>query len=179
MARLLDRYKTEIVPELMKRLGRKNRMAVPRIEKITVSAGVGNARENEARLQEAMRTIGIITGQKPIVTKARVSVSGFKVRKGFPVGAKVTIRGPRMYEFLDRLINTALPRIRDFRGVSPDAFDGRGNYTLGISEQAIFPEITPDDIKQTQGFDITITIRNSSDKESLELLSLLGIPFRR
>lgn len=178
MARLFELYKNEVIPKMMQKFGYKNPLAVPRIEKVTINCGVGNARENEGRLQEAIKSLSTITGQRPIVTKARKSVSGFKIRRGFPVGVKVTLRGRRMYEFLDRLINVAIPRIRDFRGLSPDSFDGRGNYTIGVTEQTIFPEVSPDDVKETHGFDITITVRGSSDEESLELLRLLGMPFR-
>jgi len=179
MARLLEKYKNEVVPKLMEQFGLKNKLAVPRLEKIVVNMGVGRAVENPKRLEEAMRALSLITGQKPKVCRAKASVSGFKVRKGAAIGCKVTLRGRRMYEFLDRLISVAIPRIRDFRGLRPDSFDGRGNYNFGISEQYVFPEIDPDDYEFTQGMDINFTITGGSDERSLALLTLLGMPFRR
>jgi large subunit ribosomal protein L5 len=178
MARLKDKYREEVVPGLMERFGIKNRMAVPRIEKITVNMGVGKATENKKFLDDAARDLGIISGQKPKITTARGSVSGFRLREGNPIGCMVTLRGRRMYEFLDRLISIVMPRIRDFRGISPRAFDGRGNYSMGLSEQIVFPEIDLDSVEQTQGMNITITIRNGTDETSHELLKGLGMPFR-
>jgi large subunit ribosomal protein L5 len=178
MARLKDKYREEVVPGLMERFGIKNRMAVPRIEKITVNMGVGKATENKKFLDDAARDLGIIAGQKPKITTARGSVSGFRLREGNPIGCMVTLRGRRMYEFLDRLISIVMPRIRDFRGISPRAFDGRGNYSMGLSEQIVFPEIDLDSVEQTQGMNITITIRNGTDETSHELLKGLGMPFR-
>ena len=179
MARLLDRYKSEIVPKMMERFGRPNRMAVPRLTKIVVNMGVGNAHEEKTRLEEGQRDLAAITGQRPVVTKARQSVAAFKIREGFAVGLKVTLRGTRMYEFLDRLTSVAIPRLRDFRGLSPDAFDGRGNYSLGIGEQLVFPEVRIDDVQVVQGMDITICTTARTDEEAFELLSLMGMPFRR
>jgi large subunit ribosomal protein L5 len=179
MARLQERYRDEIVPHMMERFGYKNPLAVPRIEKVTVNMGVGKAMENQKRLDEACRDLATITGQKPVITKARKSIAGFKLRKGMSLGCMVTIRGRRMYEFLDRLVNVAIPRIRDFRGLPTSSFDGRGNYSMGLAEQIVFPEIDIDSIENVQGMDIALTIRNSSDEESLELLTQFGFPFRR
>jgi len=179
MARLLDLYKDKVVPELMKQFGYKNRLAVPRLEKIVVNMGVGKATENKKRLEDAVRDLATITGQKPLVTRARKSVSAFKVRKGNEIGCKVTLRGKRMYEFLDRLVSLAMPRIRDFRGYSPAAFDGRGNYTVGLAEQTVFPEINVDKVEFTQGMDVTLAISGESDDASRELLRTLGFPFSR
>lgn len=176
--RLLDLYKQKIVPDLMAKFGYKNRLAVPRVTKIVVNMGVGKALENKKILEDAVKHLSIITGQKPLVTKARKSIAGFKLRQGSPIGCKVTLRGSRMYEFLDRLISIVLPRIRDFRGLSPRAFDGRGNYTLGINEQAVFPEINIDTVEFVQGMDITMVITGNKDEHSFELLKLFGTPFR-
>ncbi len=178
MARLLDRYRNEIAPRLMEKLGITNPLAAPRLEKIVVNTGLGRALENKQIIDEAIKTLSIITGQRPVVTKARKSVAGFKVREGAPIGCKVTLRGARMYEFLDRLISLALPRIRDFRGLSPKAFDGHGNYSLGLTEQIVFPEIDVDDVQFTIGMDITIVITGDSDEHSYELLREFGMPFR-
>jgi large subunit ribosomal protein L5 len=178
MARLMEKYRDEVVPGLMERFGIGNRLAVPRIDKITVNMGVGKATENKKFLDDAARDLGIISGQKPKITTARGSVSGFRLREGNPIGCMVTLRGKRMYEFLDRLISIVMPRIRDFRGISPRAFDGRGNYSMGLSEQIVFPEIDLDSVEQTQGMNITITIRNGTDETSHELLKGLGMPFR-
>ncbi len=178
MARLDKNYREEVIPSLMERFSIENRMAVPRIKKICVSMGVGKATENKKFLEDAIRDLGIITGQKPKMTRARRSVAGFKLREGNPVGCTVTLRGSRMYEFLDRLISIVIPRIRDFRGLSPRAFDGRGNYNMGLSEQIVFPEIDLDSVETTQGMNITLNIGNGTDEMSLELLKLLGMPFR-
>jgi large subunit ribosomal protein L5 len=179
MARLLDQYKQKVVPELMKQFGYTNPLAVPRLRKIVVNMGVGKAVENKKRLEDAVRDLAAITGQKPVITKAKKSVSAFKLRKGNDIGCKVTLRGPRMYEFLDRAISLAMPRIRDFRGFSPKAFDGRGNYSLGLAEQTVFPEINIDKLEFVQGMDITLTFSGGSDEASRELLRQLGFPFRR
>jgi len=182
MARLLERYKNEIVPKLMERFGYTNRLAVPRLEKIVVSMGIGNGREEKTRLEQGMRDLALITGQRPTVRRARRSVAAFKIRRGYPVGLMVTLRGRRMYEFLDRLVSVAIPRLRDFRGLPTSAFDGHGNYSLGIGEQLVFPEVNVDEVEVVQGMNITIctTARGQrADEEALELLSELGMPFRR
>ena len=178
MARLLERYQQEIVSKLMEKLGHTNRLAVPRLKKIVVNSGLGAAVENKKVLEEATKDLAQITSQRPILTKARQSVAGFKVRDGLEIGAKVTLRGKRMYEFLDRLISIVIPRIRDFRGVSPNSFDGRGNYSLGIGEQIVFPEIDVDNVETTIGMDITLVISGGSDEGSFELLREFGMPFR-
>ncbi|MGR3310526.1 MAG: 50S ribosomal protein L5 [Candidatus Brocadiales bacterium] len=178
MTRLLDLYKQKIISELMTKLGYKNKLAVPKLTKIVVNMGVGKALENKKAIEDAVKHLSIITGQKPLVTKARKSIAGFKLRKGSPIGCKVTLRGRMMYEFFDRLISIALPRIRDFRGLSPKAFDGQGNYTLGITEQVVFPEINIDTVELVQGMDITFVVTGKDAKHSFELLKLFGIPFR-
>jgi large subunit ribosomal protein L5 len=178
MARLLEKYREEIMAALMERFGITNRMAVPKIDKVTVNMGVGRATENRKVLDDATRDLGLITGQKPKMTVSRRSIAGFKVREGNPVGCVVTLRGKRMYEFLDRLISIVIPRIRDFRGLSPRAFDGRGNYSMGLSEQIVFPEIDLDSVEHTQGMNVTITVKNATDEMSFELLRGLGMPFR-
>lgn len=179
MSRLLERYKTEIVPKMMERFGYKNRLAVPRLVKIVLNMGVGNTNEDKTRLEQGMRDLAAITGQKPVVTRARKSVAAFKVREGFQVGLKVTLRGRRMYEFLDRLISVAIPRLRDFRGLSTTSFDGRGNYSLGIGEQLVFPEVKVDDVQVVQGMDITVCTTARTDEEAFALLSLFGVPFSK
>jgi large subunit ribosomal protein L5 len=178
MVRLKDKYAEEDVPSLMERFSIENRMAVPRLDKITVNMGVGEATENKKFLEDASRDLGVITGQKPKINPARRSVSGFRLREGTPIGCMVTLRGKRMYEFLDRLISIVIPRIRDFRGLSPRSFDGRGNFSMGLSEQIVFPEIDLDSVEHTQGMNVTITIRNGTDEMSFELLKGLGMPFR-
>jgi large subunit ribosomal protein L5 len=179
MARLQEKYKNEIVPGMMERFGYKNVNAVPRLDKITVSMGVGKAIENNKRIEQAVKHLSTIVGQKPVVTRSRRSVAGFKLREGMQVGTKVTLRGRRMFEFLDRLIAIAIPRIRDFRGFSSRAFDGRGNYSLGLSEQVVFPEINVDDVEFIQGMNVTMTFDRSSDEESRAVLEMFGFPFRR
>jgi len=179
MARLLEKYKKEVVPKMMERFSYTNVNAVPRLRKITLSMGIGKAIENTKRVEAAVKDLSMMAGQKPIVTKAKQSVSGFKLRQGMSVGAKVTLRGRRMYEFFDRLVSIVIPRIRDFRGFSTRSFDGRGNYSLGLSEQLVFPEISVDDVEFVQGLNVTLTIDRSSDEESLALLELFGFPFRR
>ncbi|MFH0856238.1 MAG: 50S ribosomal protein L5 [Candidatus Omnitrophota bacterium] len=178
--RLLEKYRKEIVPQLMQELKIKNKMAVPRLEKIVVNMGVGEALQDVKILEKAMEELALITGQKPIMRRAKKAISNFKVKEGSPVGCKVTLRRAMMYEFLDRLVNIALPRIRDFRGVSLDAFDKAGNYTLGLSEQGIFPEMEYDKLSRTQGMDITIVIKRVRSKEDARLiLKLFGVPFCR
>jgi large subunit ribosomal protein L5 len=178
MARLQERYQKEIVGRLAEKFDRTNRLSLPRLEKIIVNMGVGKALQDKNRLKEAADHLAQITGQRPQVTKARIAVSGFRLRVGNEIGCRVTLRGKRMYEFLDRLISIALPRIRDFRGVSPKSFDGNGNYTLGLSEQAVFPEIDPDKITFTQGMDVTFVTTTNNDDEARELLREFGMPFR-
>ena len=178
MARLQDHYKEKVVPALMEKFGYKSVMQVPRIEKITLNMGVGEATSDKKVLQFAMDDMAKISGQKPIVTKARKSVAGFKIREGWPIGCKVTLRAERMYEFLDRLINVAIPRIRDFRGLSPKSFDGRGNYSMGVKEQIIFPEVDYDKIDALRGMDITITTTARTDEEGKALLDGFNFPFK-
>ncbi|HEV3474806.1 MAG TPA: 50S ribosomal protein L5 [Actinomycetota bacterium] len=176
--RLKDRYRQELVPALMKELAFGNPMQVPRLEKIVVNMGVGEATRDAKALDGAQEDLTTITGQKPLVTKAKKSIAGFKLREGMSIGAKVTLRGDRMWEFLDRLLATALPRIRDFRGLDPKAFDGRGNYTLGLTEQLVFPEVDYDKIDAVRGMDITIVTTAKTDDEGRALLRALGFPFR-
>ena len=178
MARLKDRYNEEIAPALKERFGIENPMRIPRLEKIVVNMGVGEASQNGRALDGAMEDLGTITGQKAQMRRARKSIAGFKIREGMPVGARVTLRGERMWEFLDRLVSVALPRVRDFRGVSPNSFDGHGNYALGLREQLIFPEISYDAIDTTRGLDVAVVTTTESDEEARELLRLLGMPFR-
>jgi large subunit ribosomal protein L5 len=177
LARLKDYYKNEVVSAMMDKFKYKNVMQVPKLEKIVINMGVGEAKENAKFLESAVDELATISGQKPVVTKARKSVAAFKLREGMSVGTKVTLRGDRMYEFLDRLVNIALPRVRDFRGVSDKSFDGRGNYALGIKEQLIFPEINYDKVEKVRGMDIIIVTTAKTDEESRELLRLMGMPF--
>ena len=178
MARLQDRYKAEIVPRLKEKFGYRNVMQVPKLSKVVVNMGLGDAIENVKVIETAAAEIGIITGQKPVVTKARKSIANFKLREGVPIGVMVTLRRDQMYHFLDKLIAIALPRVRDFKGVSPRGFDGRGNFTLGIKEQIMFPEVNYDKIDKIRGMNITIVTTARTDEEGLELLRLMGIPFR-
>ena len=178
MARLLEKYRSEIVPLLIQKLGRANINSLPKLQKIVLNMGVGKALQEKARMEQAADQLGQIAGQRAQVTKARVAVSGFRLRQGNEIGCMVTLRGKRMYEFLDRLINLALPRIRDFRGVNPRSFDGNGNFSMGLTEQAVFPEINPDKITFTQGMDVSIVMSVSKDNESRELLRAFGMPFR-
>jgi large subunit ribosomal protein L5 len=178
MARLRERYREEVVPALRERFEYKNVMQVPRLEKIVVNMGVGEAAQNSRALDGAMDDLARITGQKPQLRRARKSIAGFKIREGMPVGARVTLRGERMWEFLDRLISIALPRVRDFRGISPRSFDGRGNFALGLREQLIFPEIPYDTVDATRGLDVAVVTTAKTDEEARELLRLLGMPFR-
>ncbi|ADL06922.1 50S ribosomal protein L5 [Thermosediminibacter oceani] len=179
MPRLKEKYEKEVIPAMMNKFNYKNVMQVPRLEKVVLNMGISDAKENPKAVESATRDMAAIAGQKPVVTKARKSIASFKIRQGMPIGAKVTLRGDRMYEFLDKLFNVALPRVRDFKGVSPDAFDGRGNYTLGIKEQLIFPEIDYDKIDKIRGMDITIVTTAETDEEARELLKGLGMPFAR
>ena len=176
---LKDRYQKTIVPALIKEFSYINPMQVPRLRKVVVNVGMGKAIENSKILDSAADELSLITGQRPVVTRAKKSISGFKLREGMAIGCKVTLRGNRMYEFLDRLINVALPRIRDFRGVSGKAFDGRGNYSLGLKEQLLFPEIKYDDVTMTHGMDVTIATTAQSDREGKALLGFMGMPFRK
>jgi len=177
--RLLEQYQKEIVPELSKKFGYKNPLQAPMLKKIVVNMGVGAASQDIKILEQAQKDLAMITGQKPAVTRAKKAIANFKIRKGIPIGCKVTLRGNRMYEFLDRLINVALPRIRDFRGIKPDSFDERGSYSLGLKEQSIFPEIDIDKIGKIQGMDVIMNIKSGSKEESFEFLRLLGMPFRK
>ncbi len=179
LPRLRERYEREVLPYLMDRFGYRNRLGCPRLAKITVNMGVGRATENPKRLEAAAADLGRVTGQKPMVTTAKKSVAGFKIRQGQQIGCKVTLRGNRMYEFLDRLISIVIPRIRDFRGFPQRSFDGRGNYTLGLNEQSVFPEIDLDTLEFVQGMDVTLTIRKTNDEASAALLEQFGFPFRR
>lgn len=177
--RLKERYQQEILPELAKSLGRKNILSLPRLQKIVVNMGVGSGVTDKKHVEEAAEAMKTFTGQKPLITRARTSVSNFRLREGQAIGCKVTIRGDRMWEFLDRLISLALPRVRDFRGLSPTGFDGRGNYSLGLVEQLVFPELNPDKFTRVQGMNITMVTSGATDDEARELLRLLGMPFRR
>ena len=179
ISRLKERYQKEAVPAMMKDFGYKNKLQVPRLEKVVLNVGMSEATTNIKLLDTAVKELSQITGQKPIVTKARRSIAGFKLRQGMPIGCMVTLRGDRMHEFLERMMHAALPRIRDFRGVSVKAFDGQGNFTLGIKEQLIFPEVKYDDIMAIHGMDITIVTTANSDAEGRALLKYLGIPFRQ
>jgi large subunit ribosomal protein L5 len=178
MARLLDQYNETIAPALAEKFALKNKMAIPKLDKIVINMGVGRATQDKALLDAAVDSLGRITGQKPMITKAKTSVASFRLREGNEIGCKVTLRGKRMYEFLDRLISIALPRIRDFRGVNPNSLDGHGNYTLGLAEQVVFPEIDADKIHHTQGMDITVVTTTDNDDQARELLRALGMPFR-
>jgi large subunit ribosomal protein L5 len=179
MARLKETYRAELAPRLMKDLQLKNVMEVPRVEKVTINMGLGEAIQNIKVLESAVEELGKITGQKAVITKAKNSIASFKLREGMPIGCMVTLRRNRAYEFLDRLINVALPRVRDFKGISPKAFDGRGNYTLGIREQLIFPEIDLDKIDKVKGLNVTIVTSAKTDEEGRALLAALGMPFRK
>ena len=179
MSRLKDLYKNEIVDAMVKKFGYKNVMEVPKLDKIVVNMGVGEAKENSKVLEVAVKEMETITGQKAVTTKARNSVANFKIREGMAIGCKTTLRGEKMYEFLDRLVNLALPRVRDFRGVSADSFDGRGNYALGIKEQIIFPEIEYDKIDKVRGMDVIIVTTAKTDEEARELLRLFNMPFKK
>ncbi|OAI54432.1 50S ribosomal protein L5 [Planctomycetaceae bacterium SCGC AG-212-F19] len=178
LARLQERFKKEILPALAQKLNRKNVNSLPRLAKIVVNMGVGKALTEKTRMEQAAEQLGQITGQRPQITKAKVAVSGFRLRENNEIGCRVTLRGKRMYEFLDRLISIAMPRIRDFRGINPKSFDGHGNYSMGLAEQMVFPEIDPDKVTFTQGMDITLVTTTDSDDEARELLRQFGMPFR-
>jgi large subunit ribosomal protein L5 len=179
MARLRDSYKSQIVPELIREFGYRNPMAVPKLEKVIVSMGIGRATQDKKYLEGAKKDMMMITAQMPLVCKAKKSVSNFKVRTGVEVGLKVTLRGTHMYEFMDRLISLAIPRVRDFRGLDPDGFDGRGNYSMGLGEQTVFPEINPSQVEFQQGMNITFVTTAKTDEEARRMLMLFGMPFRR
>ena len=179
MSRLRDMYKNDVAPALMTKFGYKSVMQIPKLDKIVINMAVGEAKENAKVLENAANDMQIISGQKPVYTKAKKSIANFKLREGMPIGCKVTLRGDKMYDFLDRLVNLALPRVRDFRGVNPNAFDGRGNYALGIKEQLIFPEIEYDKVDKTRGMDIIFTTTAKTDEEARELLRLFNMPFAK
>ena len=179
MNRLQEKYNTSVKTELVNKFGYKSSMKIPKIEKIVINMGCGDAVANSKVLDDAVEELTIITGQKPVVTKAKKSIANFKLREGMPIGCKVTLRGERMYEFLDKLVSIALPRVRDFHGVNGNAFDGRGNYTLGVKEQLIFPEINFDQVKKVRGMDIVIVTTANTDEEGRTLLTLMGMPFRK
>ena len=179
MPRLQEKYRNDVAPALMKKFSYKSPMQIPKIDKVIVNVGCGEARDNAKVLDAVVADISAITGQKAVVTRAKKSVANFKIREGMPLGAKVTLRGDRMWEFLDRLINVALPRVRDFRGINPNAFDGRGNYALGLKEQLIFPEIEYDKIDKIRGMDIVVCTTANTDEEARELLTLIGAPFAK
>ncbi|MCH5185294.1 MAG: 50S ribosomal protein L5 [Oscillospiraceae bacterium] len=179
MTRMLEKYNKDVAPALMQKFEYKSPMQIPKLEKIVINIGMGEARDNPKAIDAAMNDLAAITGQKPIVTKAKKSVANFKLREGMNIGCKVTLRSDRMYEFLDRLFNVALPRVRDFRGINPNAFDGRGNYSMGVKEQLIFPEIDYDKIDKIRGMDIIIVTTAKTDEEARELLTLMGAPFIR
>lgn len=178
MSRLSEKYQQQVVPQLIKKFCYKNKLSVPKIQKVVVNMGVGKAVENKKLIEEATKHLSIITGQKPLTTIAKKAIAGFKLRQGQAIGCKVTLRGKRMFEFLDRLISIVIPRIKDFRGLSLKAFDGRGNYTLGLTDQTMFPEINIDTVEFVQGMDITLVITGNSNEQSCELLKLIGMPFR-
>lgn len=179
MARLKDFYKSEVAPALMNKFSYKSVMEIPKLDKIVINVGAGEARDNSKVIDAILTDLGAITGQKPLVCRARKSVANFKLREGMPIGAKVTLRGERMYEFLDRLFNVALPRVRDFRGINANSFDGRGNYNMGLKEQLIFPEIDYDKIDKVRGMDICFVTTAKTDEEASELLTLMGAPFEK
>jgi large subunit ribosomal protein L5 len=179
MSRLKEQYNAQIIDALVEKFGYSNKLAAPKIEKIVINMGVGEAKDNAKVLENAASDMQLISGQKPVITRAKKSVAAFKLREGMPIGCKVTLRGEKMYEFLDRLVNLALPRVRDFRGVSTTAFDGRGNYALGIKEQLIFPEIEYDKIDKVRGMDIIIVTTANTDEEARELLTQFGMPFQK
>ena len=178
-SRLQEKYNNQVAPAMMEKFGYKNIMEIPKLDKIVINMGVGNAKENPKGLEKAVEEMEMISGQKPVITRARKSVANFKLREGMPIGAKVTLRSDKMYYFLDKLVSVTLPRVRDFRGVNPNAFDGRGNYALGVKEQIIFPEIEYDKIDQVRGMDVIFVTTAKSDEEARELLKLLGMPFSK
>lgn len=179
MARLKDEYKANVAPALMKKYNYKSVMQIPKLDKIVINIGCGEARDNAKVIDAITNDLSLITGQKPVVCKARKSIANFKLREGMPIGAKVTLRGDKMYEFMDRFFNAALPRVRDFRGIDPNSFDGRGNYSMGVKEQLIFPEIEYDKIDKVRGMDIIFVTTANTDEEARELLALMGAPFAK
>ncbi|MCA9263557.1 MAG: 50S ribosomal protein L5 [Planctomycetales bacterium] len=179
MPRLQEKFEQEVLPQLKSELGRENPHALPRLQKIIVNMGVGTAITEKKHLEDAVSAMTQITGQKPIITKSRKAIAGFRLREGMPIGCKVTLRKSRMYEFLDRLVSLAIPRVRDFRGLNPNGFDGRGNYSIGLTEHLVFPELNPDKFPRTQGMNITFVTSTDSDDEARQLLQLLGMPFKR
>ena len=179
MPRLLDKYKSEVAPALQAKFNYKSPMQIPKLVKVVLNMGVGDVKENPKAIENAANELAVITGQKAVVTKAKKSVAAFRLREGMSIGCKVTLRGDRMYEFVDKLFNVGLPRVRDFRGINPNSFDGRGNFTMGIKEQLIFPEIEYDKVEKVRGMDITFVTTAKTDEEAIELLSLLGMPFAR
>ncbi len=179
MNRLKEKYQNEIADAMQKKFGYKNVMQIPKLDKIVINMGVGEAKDNAKALEGALKDMEIISGQKPVITKAKKSIANFKIREGMNLGCKVTLRGDKMYDFLDRLVNLALPRVRDFRGVNPDAFDGRGDYALGIKEQLIFPEIEYDKVDKVRGMDVIFVTTAKTDEEARELLTLFGMPFKK
>ena len=178
-SRLQEKYNNQVAPAMMEKFGYKNIMEIPKLDKIVINMGVGNAKENPKGLEKAVEEMEMISGQKPVITRARKSVANFKLREGMPIGAKVTLRSDKMYYFLDKLVSVTLPRVREFRGVKPNAFDGRGNYALGVKEQIIFPEIEYDKIDQVRGMDVIFVTTAKTDEEARELLKLLGMPFSK
>jgi large subunit ribosomal protein L5 len=178
MARLSEYYKSDVLPELKQKFGRENLLSLPRLEKIVINMGVGSATQDKKELADASSAMALIAGQKPVITKARKSVANFRLREGQAIGCKVTLRGERMYEFMDRLLSLALPRVRDFRGISSKAFDGRGNYSLGLNEYGVFPELNPDKFTRTQGMNIVFVTSTENDDEGRELLRMFGMPFK-
>ena len=179
MARLYDEYKKSVAPALMNKFGYKTVMQIPKLDKVVINVGAGEAKDNSKAIDAIMEDLGKITGQRPIVCRAKKSVANFKLREGMPIGVKVTLRGDKMYEFIDRLFNAALPRVRDFRGINPNSFDGRGNYAMGVKEQLIFPEIEYDKIDKVRGMDIMFVTTAKTDEEARELLTLMGAPFAK
>lgn len=179
MSRFSEKFKNEVSPSLVEKFNYSSVMEVPRVDKIVLNMGVGDAVSNTKNLDKAVEELALIAGQKPVITRAKKSIAAFRLREGMPIGAKVTLRGERMYEFLDKLVSVSLPRVRDFRGVSPKSFDGRGNYTLGVKEQLIFPEIDFDDVNKVRGLDITIVTTAETDEEGRELLKQMGMPFKK
>ena len=178
-ARILEKYRSDVAPALAKRFGHANRHAVPKLDKIVISMGIGQGHTDQAKMEAAQKQLGLIAGQRPVITKARTSISNFKLRAGMRVGLKVTLRGQRMYEFFDRLVTLAIPRVKDFRGLNPSGFDGRGNYNMGLVEQTVFPEVDPASVTFTQGMNIAIQTSARTDEEARELLGLMGMPFRK
>ncbi len=179
MSRLKDKYNSEVKNALQEKFSYKNVMEIPKLEKISINMGLGKGKDNSKYVQAAVEELALITGQKPIITRAKKSVANFKLREGMPIGAKVTLRGEKMYEFLDRLVSVALPRVRDFRGINSNSFDGRGNYTMGVKEQLIFPEIVYDKVDEVRGMDITVVTSAKTDEEARALLTLMGMPFSK